>query len=746
MHSSSPRCSRRSHRHGSGCCIFSRQCPPPWRWCSSFTPGRQDGGVTEFASIASTRIVGAGLGLLWLCGPQFYDDGWLMATTRGRLQSGTATNYFESWAATVPLGFLQHQLLTPFARTDAPFLLWRLVPLAGCLVTWRMLRSALRESDAYSRLADRTLAATVLLFAYAWLMNLRPEPTVAALSATVLLSVGRYRRDGALGPLCVATLCAAFAATMHPSGLVASAPLVWSIPHFWRDIRSSFNRAAALGAIAGVAAAGGVAALFADSDLSLWRANRNLFANDGFHNQSVFDEAVRYRDLLDYGTHARVASVLLAAAAILVALVDAAVRRRKPTPTLGYLMIGALLLAGAPTKWTFHFGSVAAIAALAMAIEAGRLAQTTSRTVRLVAALATVAVAFVGARAKSDAQEFLVVGLPMLRWTAIPLAVAIAVVLVWRAGFAPAALSLYFVVLTIALQIADPLVTGPVWTMARRGPDDLLTGPCSLADRLDVTDPQDITPLATIGPAPPPSISRVEAPGEMRAVNTFSTEPGASPGGFTTPWYRLPGDRRFVIAVAGVVNHGGNSVTVEWGNVSGESIESTATEVLRADRTPAGVTILWWLPWRVMRITSPPDVGAVRLVAIDTNNNAGGHINLTAPVSAFFTPLRSHLRSSQAALVSPTLQPHLPCADHAAIRRGIAEPPDLILGAYYNIQVSEGNYVGNETSPYYQAENSLPLRRIWLWLTDNEVVQILVRDDGSRPWALVDANVRKTTG
>lgn len=706
-------------------------------------------------------LTATGLGVLWGFGPQFYDDGWLMATTRGRLQSGTATNYFETWAATVPLGFVQHQLLTPFARLNAPFLAWRLVPLATCWITWRLLRRARREQSERERgererghderghderFAELTLASVFLLFAYAWLMNLRPEPTVAALSAGVLVLTARYRRTRGAASLLFAVLCAAIATSMHPSGLLATAPLIAAIPTLWRDIRSGPTAALQIASAGAVGAAAGVAALFADSDVRLWQTNRDLFANDGFHNQGILDEPDRYHDLLTFGTHARLSSALLAAAVIAIAFARSVRSRRRPQAETIALTLAALLLGLAPTKWTFHFGSGAAIAILAIAVEASSLRNERDRVVRAAAGVLLTLVAFRSLLAKSDAQEFLVLNLPSTRWLALPAAGLIAaMILLRRERWAVPAISASIVVLTILLQIVDPLLTGPRWTMARRGLDDLVSGNCSLADQLDVTDPLATKPLEIIGSTRDKQSQPVAPPAEMPTVDTFSTEPAGSPTDFTTPWYSLVDAEQFVVAIAGRVNHFGNRLEAEWGARQGEQVNPTHTTPIEADRTVGGVSILSWLPWRELRVTPPDGATAVRFKATDINTDPGGFVSITAPTTAESKSLRAYLAGRQI-VTNPVMQPHLLCADHAAIRGGIAQPPDMVIGVYYNVQVSEANYVGNETSPYYLAENSLPLRRVWAWLTDGEAVQLLVRDDTYRPWLEVPAEVRSAAG
>ena len=73
-----------------------------------------------------------------------------------------------------PLGFAHHMILTPFAELDAPFLLWRLGPLAACIGTWILLRRAYSMiiGEDGPRAGRIALTAGFLTFSIGWLMRM----------------------------------------------------------------------------------------------------------------------------------------------------------------------------------------------------------------------------------------------------------------------------------------------------------------------------------------------------------------------------------------------------------------------------------------------------------------------------------------------------------------------------------------------------------------------------------------------
>ena len=296
----------------------------------------------------------------------------------------------------------------------------------------------------------------------------------------------------------------------------------------WRDPCAELATLALVGCVAALLL------LFADTDVARWRDARGLFAGDGFHSYGVTDEGVRYRDLLTNGTAPAIAGVLFGGLAL---LSFAAVRigtwsatrnraeRAGATPDGRFdiaplsLLVAVGLLSAAPSKWVYHFGSAAAIAALAIAVETVRVMRAPGRVgawcrggVALGATLATAralrhprdAQYFLRLESPSDSLLWSVLGSPLV-WIALAglLLVAGRRVAVRRGGegtgaaawAVPGGLGAVAVLTAVTFALV-PSVRGPHWAMGRTNAIDVLGGDCGFADRVDVSDPTEASVLA----------------------------------------------------------------------------------------------------------------------------------------------------------------------------------------------------------------------------------------------------------
>jgi hypothetical protein len=732
---------------------------------------------------AVDAVVGTMVAGWWLVGPWFYDDGWLMATVRAREAGGSFNNYFDTLATQLPLGFGHHWLLSPFAAFDAPFLWWRLVPLAACLVTWGLLRYTFatvcgRDARGPGLIA---LASSFLVFVFAWLMTLRPEPVIAMLSAAVLLAVIAYRRSRSRVALTAAFLASAIAVTLHPSGVVASAALVAAVPTLVRDARRGVASLADLVAAALVGATAGVLLLFADTDVGRWREARSIFASDGFHSNGVADELNRYRDLLTNGTVPALASVLFAAVAVVLFLASSMgrLRGRPATGERHYDIAGIALIAGAglltltPSKWIYHFGSAAALASLAIAVESGRLAaaQRSRRDAERLAAVLLVALVLARSlRHQRDAQYFMnirtprldVLGEPLL-WLAVA-SIALVAVAVRKGSMQlrgaaawslPVALGVV-AAFTILTHAVAPAVDGPRWAMPRRGVADVFGGGCTFSEGVDVSDPLRAIVLPTRG-GDPSELPLTDAaavhhpPPDLPALVIHSTDVNgfAATGTLTTEWYDISGlapTDDIVVAATGRVGRRGVTLEVEWAvdDVGAHRVVGTTALVDPLERQR-----FYWEPqWRYFRLDQAGARAAaarhVRLVARDESADELGFVAVSEPMAMPRTKLASYLAGREI-LVSPPQLPLFACTTAPDIRGGVAEMPDMVIGFEYHRFVEETLELGSGSGPWHLAEDAYPTRRLWAWLTDRDMVRLAVRDEQASLGQVLGVSIRTST-
>ncbi|MGH3938423.1 MAG: arabinosyltransferase domain-containing protein [Pseudonocardiaceae bacterium] len=336
----------------------------------------------------------AGWGVI---GPLTDDDGFASMIARNAGAGGDTGNYYRWFNASEAPFALAQQLVRAFAEVSvAP--LWLRVPslLAGAL-TWLALHHGvlplvLRRAD---RTRSRLLAPVAAICFLAWWLpyglGTRPEPFVALgatlVLALVLAATSRAVRRPMLA-LGLAALVAAATVAVAPSGLLATVPLLLSIPGIRRLVREDAGRGeiAARVALLGAIAATAITIMFVDQSwhgVSVATDIHRYFGPD----RPWFAEQERYTALLSAGTMGSAGKrlpVLLTLALVLPVLVllarhgRALLERRAQLVLLGSAPLGLLLLTLTPSKWTHHFGALAGlgaaflVAALAVLIDAAQ--------------------------------------------------------------------------------------------------------------------------------------------------------------------------------------------------------------------------------------------------------------------------------------------------------------------------------------------------------------------------------------
>jgi hypothetical protein len=285
-----------------------------------------------------------------------------------------------------------------------------------------------------------------------------------------------------------------------------------------------------------------------------------------------------------------------------------------------------------------------------------------------------------------------------------------------------------------------PTASGPPWAMGRTGIVDVFGGGCSLADRLDVSDPatrQEVLVVTTsVSELPTDDARSIHPPlPELADVPVFATDvKGASvTGTLTTPWFAVaPADdaRDLVVAVKGGTKDDGNELVAEWGPRDGGDAPMARTPV-HIDRTTPRLRGASWMGWRLVRLSRLADVtdeaDLVRFVAHDRDTAFGG-VAFSAPFTVSHARLSTFLHGGTV-LVSPPQLPVFTCVSPPALDDGLAEMPDLAIGFEYNASVREIGEIGSNAGPWYLAGDAYHVERVWAWLTDTEAVMLLRSND-----------------
>lgn len=316
-----------------------------------------------------------------------WDDAWYLLMARNAGESGYVGNYVYMFnAAESPFVASQYLMagwgaLGQFLFGGGWELLWmRLLPLSYGLATWALLRILL--ATALGRAGGLPRVGWLLMVAHLlwWLpygMMLRPEPLIVLCTAGVLVLAELARRRRSLGVLVVATALAALALTVSPTGALAWAPLVLTLPWLVPLLRrAGAGTAVAAVAVAAIAVSIVVPVGFADASLGEV-LDAAVTHNWYYLTYSWHQEIQHYSDLLelgDTGVWGRRAPVVLTLAVVVLGAIGSG-RRRGPGDPLHRLLLGSTittvvalaLMAVTPTKWVNHFGALGAIGTVVLA-------------------------------------------------------------------------------------------------------------------------------------------------------------------------------------------------------------------------------------------------------------------------------------------------------------------------------------------------------------------------------------------
>ncbi len=335
-------------------------------------------------------LVVAALGMWLFLAPLTIDDGYYSAMAANAPFEGYVGNYFQ----------LFNQGFTPFSWIYWALASWQnlvgfspvalRVPAVVCgLLTWVCVRGLVGtvRSDpqtaaeaAGARRRVLTTAALGVVFLAWWLpfdMGLRPETVVALAVVASLLCLVRAVERGSLLLVGTAVGISSLGATASPSGLVALAPLVAALPAVWPLLRRDDGPFATSGRILCVLAPGAAGALAAFGDGSWRDFVRAQELLRGVKTESWYTEYLRWQSLFESGssTYAHRAPVLVTALAVAGLLVLWAVGRALSRPLPDRLLITGtttalafLLLAPTPSKPWMHYGTMAGVGAVFVAL------------------------------------------------------------------------------------------------------------------------------------------------------------------------------------------------------------------------------------------------------------------------------------------------------------------------------------------------------------------------------------------
>ena len=675
-------------------------------------------------------------------GPLAVDDGWATTIARTFAESGSPGNYYRWWnAAEVPFA-LDQQVLAPLTQVSLAPLWLRLPSTVLAVATWWVLsRGVLPAALPTLRASTRVRLVAAISLLMAWLpfnLGARPESYVALGVTTVLALAMRSRSVGGLAAM---MLAAALTVPISPSAILVVAPMVVFAPRLLAVLKSSSPTRLHL--VANVAllsciGAVGLTVIFADQT---WDALLTATDWHTFFGPSLpwYRENVRYEYLLQsdqQGSFAKRLPVLTTVAMLPIVglLVFRGGKRdalaRKALRLAAVVLLGLLLFAISPSKWSYHLGAAAGLFAALLTVGivlVVRRARAPDRDRMLVGAGGSVllilafALAFDGPNAWWQPAVYDVpwatgpprpLGVPLnnpLTWAVVLVVVAAVSILLRRSPnprralvAAPALLvgSAFAVALMLLVgSFAAAPLRQPSGSLARANVDRV-TGSkvCGLADDVELLpDGAVLTPAAEPGGqldgfvvnggypalAPPP-----EPPGRGASAFVWGTDGPAARSGatMTSPWFVLPpqgSNGGVAVSVSGRLDDG-NQLRFEFGRVDGSAVtvlgEDTPADRPASDEDPTHPL------WRSIGLDAngfPQGADRVRIRAVGNvaaRTDGFDWLAFTGPRLRSIVPLNQFLADNRPVLVTWPQAFLFPCVlDIATVSGGVAQTPRAVI-------------------------------------------------------------------
>jgi arabinosyltransferase C len=675
------------------------------------------------------------------------DDYYYSVEARTLDSAGFVGNQFRFF--NVPeIPFVLHQtLLAPLTELSTQPLVIRLPSLvAGLAVWWLLTRQLVPLLVDRPHPALRIVAGLALLAWWLpWNIGARPEFLITlAWAATLTLALQAIRRQR-VWMLGAAALVAGTAVTITASGLSCAATLIVLLPRLWPLLRRSALGLWATLALAAASASVAITIVFYDATLATALTALRVHREVG-PVEPWYQEVLRYWYLTlgpdpAQRTFARQLAVLVTLAVLVgvsVVLIrvtlPAAQRTTWAVPALAYLAANLAFLVS-PTKWTHHFGALAAPGALVLTVGVAVLVR--RRPDRWASgALAvglgiTAAIVYHAGNHQVEYSSFGVVKeLPGLlgnpvAWLLVALGSCAVVWWAWRRSDRPRpAIQRPWPEAVIGTMVAALLAsvlvqTGSAaaatyrlrdsWSMAKDTTSVLTGNPtCGFADRsvaltepapLPVAEEQNEGDDAASPPSEDVPVLEPADPGEGNEGfpedaqdyedlvpagtdrwSTLSDEPVNQTVELVTPWYDLAGmtpEEVLAVAVTGRPDDG-TAVVVEFADGSGELVTGATVEVDLGgvENTEPGV---WTREMLGARLHHPLGTSPqVRYRLMDRNFTPDGWLAMTAPYRVTGEPLTELFEGTSVAL-DWAIGFNMPCIEPPLVVDGMVEPVDWLV-------------------------------------------------------------------
>ena len=318
----------------------------------------------------------------WLVGPIEFDDGWITSIVRNFDSDGVFASYYDARNGAAPLGYVHFFTIRAIAALSLELVWLRLPSLIFGVVGWVLTRSLVEGAltgAGWSRSSLTVRIATASMFVLSWVSwnnTVRAEPMVASSGCPHSLGSSPIHQQPSPRPSAGWDRfgrARSFHSPHGPRGF--GTPPRRGAEHMAMGKVRADTRGGRIGGIGLLAVGVGALALWSVGDVRFWLDSRALFVEGG-HNLGFADEPVRYTYLFTDGTYSnsvRTLSVLLPLVAVALFLVRRTRTRTVADVPVIAFVLSSVLLAFGPSKWIWHFGVLAPVAAAAVGMEWQRL-------------------------------------------------------------------------------------------------------------------------------------------------------------------------------------------------------------------------------------------------------------------------------------------------------------------------------------------------------------------------------------
>nr|WP_253858876.1 arabinosyltransferase domain-containing protein [Prauserella alba] len=663
----------------------------------------------------------AGTLVLWaVIGAATVDDGYIVAMILSSADTGFVGNYMRWFnAPEAPFSWF-YELYRPWVEVSTTTLWLRLPSLLVCFVSWLLIDRVLlpRFAKGHAGMARWAAAGVFLLWTIQFGVGLRPEPWVMLGSLATLALVERGVATRRLSFLACAVVAAGATTALTPTGIAVFLQLLVALPAAWPTLRAYGRRAAAV--LLGAGASVLLLMFFGQSlDAVLHAVEVRTEIGPSY---GIAGEEKRYEwlfDPLQGGLNRRLPVLLLwfAMAVLAVLLVLRRTPKLAQAPTRRLLVAAVLYFAAlalTPTKYTHHFGVLAGVATLLVAVmvhAVSRGALRRSWQLSLTCAAFAIAV-WVGIDAPL---RWWFLGGLNVKWSDVPpgvagidaaslaLAVGFGIAVAglagaWRwirspASFVPI-IAFGVVVVEVGTMAYAMVPRSETYTTGAANVAALAGHPCGIEEWLEVepdvaagmlpaSGPADVDGFTTNGAFPRRGL--LEPYGSAQAPVWHSS---GRPGRITTSWYNLPAGSDSPTAppvVVPVRGTGAVAATVEFADETGRVLSSHEITL-----TPQ---------WTEKRF-DPATAAMVRLKLVD-ERSANGWIAAGAPRLPKTVPSTELVPTSEPVILDWVGAFTMPCRRPPSVDDGTVEPVRYRFASGPSIRdIGSVSYMATQGGPY----------------------------------------------